>query len=68
MQTISITKNAKLQKDDEGLFWLSIESSVGEATFALSIFNANATKNISFDDVLEAFMKEQQTPATDSLN
>lgn len=33
--------------------------------FALSIFNVNAetdeTKNIGFDDVLEAFMKDQLT-------
>ena len=65
MEQVEIRRNAKLQRDAEGLYWLLIDSSAGQAMFALSIFNVNAetneTKNIGFDDVLEAFMKDQLT-------
>ena len=65
MEQVEITRNAKLQRDAEGLYWLLIDSSAGQAMFALSIFNVNAetgkTRNIGFDDVLEAFMKDQLT-------
>lgn len=32
MEVVNITKNATLQKDGDGLFWLLIELSAGRAT------------------------------------
>jgi hypothetical protein len=72
MKLVQITKNAKLKKDADGEYWLLIESSAGPAMFNLSSINTNPVTGeeiqIGFDEVLEAFMNEQQTPVVDSQN
>ena len=72
MRTVQITKNAKMQRDKDGMFWLLIESSVGPAIFNLSAIDTNPitgeSMQIWLDDKLEAFMREQQTPIVDSPN
>jgi hypothetical protein len=72
MRTVQITKNAKLQRDEDGMFWLLIQSSAGPAMFNLSAIETNSitgeSAQISLDEKLEAFMREQQTPIVDSPN
>lgn len=61
MKTVEITKNAKLQKDDDGQYWLMIDTSTKlHAMFSL-------TNDIS-EDVLEAFMADQESPVVGSRN
>jgi|GEM_PF-3374197 len=70
MEAVSITRNAKLIKDDEG-YWLALTTSAGSALFSLSKFvplDGIEEKEIGFDDVLQAFMKDQKTPQTGSPN
>jgi hypothetical protein len=58
MEAVNITRNAKLIKDGEGLYWLALERSVGSGLFNLSTFvNDPITEietEIGFDDLLEA--------------
>ena len=65
MEVVDIRRNAKLQRDADGLYWLLIDSSAGQAMFALSVFNVGAetteTMNVGFEDVLDAFMRDQLT-------
>ena len=61
-KTVTITKNAKLQRDGDGLYWLQIESSKGSAMFKL-------VSDIEyFEEVLDQFMEEQEQPMIDSQN
>jgi len=72
MRVVRITKNAKLKRDGEGLFWLIIETEAGSAMFNLSSFETNSitgeTKSLESDEVLEAFMEEQKMPVIESPN
>jgi hypothetical protein len=66
MQAVNITRNAKLIKDDQG-YWLAVTTSAGlSGLFSLSTFLPGTIEGveqeIGFEDVLEAFMKDQQTP------
>lgn len=60
MQIVEIRKNAQLKKDDEGLFWLLIESAKGSVMLNLS--------DAGFDEQLEAFMEDQESPVVGSQN
>jgi hypothetical protein len=72
MEAVSITRNAKLIKDGEGLYWLALTTSEGSGMFNLSTFVTDPItheeKSVGFDDVLEAFMREQKKPQTGSQN
>lgn len=59
MQIVEIRKNAQLKKDGEGLFWLLIESAKGSVMLNLS--------DAGFDDVLEAFMEDQEAVGVESF-
>lgn len=72
MRIVRIMRNARLKRDDDGLYWLLIESSAGQASFNLSLLEINPitreTVEMGFDAVLEAFMAEQETPIFESEN
>ena len=59
-KTVTITKNAKLQRDDDG-YWLLIETKDQKAMFNLSV-------EPMFYPVLQRFMEEQEKPMIDSQN
>lgn len=66
MKAVNITRNAKLIKDDQG-YWLAVTTSVGlSGLFSLSHFLPGTIEGVEqqtgFEDMLEAFMREQQTP------
>jgi hypothetical protein len=72
MNVVTITKNARLKKDGDGLFWLIIESSHGSVMFNLSNIEVNPItheqRSLGSEDVLNAFMEAQKTPTIDSPN
>lgn len=72
MKTVKITRNARLKKDDDGMFWLLVETSAGSAMFNLTAIGSDEsteqTKQIGSNDVLEAVMREQETPTVESPN
>ncbi len=72
MKVVRIKKNARLQRDADGHFWLIVESSKGPAMFNLSAIETNPitkeTTNIGFNDVLEAFTNDQENPEIESVN
>lgn len=60
MQIVNIRKNAKLKKDDDGQYWLMIDTS----TKLHAMFNLSLSE---FDDVLEAFMEDQEAVGVESF-
>jgi len=71
MKVVQITKNATLKKDGEGLFWLRIQSSRGRYMFNLTSLGDSITEDNTAqmrNEILEAFMNEQQSPKVDSPN
>ena len=58
MKVVQITKNAKLKKDSEGMYWLQIQTSVGPAMFNLSAISINPITGeemqIGLNEVLDA--------------
>ena len=71
MEAVNITRNAKLIKDSDG-YWLALDTSAGKGLFSLSHFItdpiSHAEKDITFTDVLEAYMRDQKRPQTGSPN
>lgn len=62
MEAVNITRHAKLIKDDEG-YWLALTTSAGGGLFSLSKFvplDGIGESEIGFDDVLQAYMKDQR--------
>jgi hypothetical protein len=55
-------KNARAAKDEDGDYWLYIESSEGQAMFCLSeCMNLNAPENDPIKRALEAWLVEQDS-------
>lgn len=70
MRSVQVTRNAILQKDGDGHFWLFIESSAGKASFNLTAIGMDPITQKYKDDiiekVLEAWLTEQENRAVDS--
>ena len=61
IKTVTITKNAKLQRDADGLYWLLIETADHKGMFNLPV-------EPELDEILQQFMEEQELPMIDSQN
>ena len=70
-KAVQITKNAKLKKAGDGVYWLLTDSSAGPALFNLTAVSADPVtgeRRAEIDNILEAFMNEQHMPIIESPN